>query len=317
MSSLGHGAEIVLFILQAVTVKFLIAVGAPPAQGLQRGCGAAAWCRRWGGSIILPQTWSNNKKKLKRKLHTQAAMQIHLKTTNIQAHMKSQKTTRNLKRKSQYLSTLLRCKKMFASLTVLVQSLSSSAVINSGIQHTMYTTLQLTLFLQASHDLYISEILQLIAHRDGVIWCAELTVYGGLRAQGGVHAWDSWKHSGIPITTSYTSHINPNNIPYGFCKSFPLLLGRITLNSKIKAGTEMMAMRSVWTNKGQGEKRKICIIMVTGQGSPKRKEQWRCTFILIQNIYKTIESISFCLSYWKINLLPRHFLWITRDRFFL
>ncbi|TNN52065.1 hypothetical protein EYF80_037725 [Liparis tanakae] len=37
---------------------------------------------------------------------------------------------------------------------------------------------------KASHDLDISEILQFIAHRDGVIGCAEFTVYGGLRAQG-------------------------------------------------------------------------------------------------------------------------------------
>lgn len=46
MVALGHGAELVLFVLQAVTVKFLIAVGAAPPQGMQRGGGAASGCSR-------------------------------------------------------------------------------------------------------------------------------------------------------------------------------------------------------------------------------------------------------------------------------
>lgn len=45
--------------------------------------------------------------------------------------------------------------------------------------NTCFWTL-LTLLLKASHDLDIGEILQLVAHRDGVIRGAELTVYGGL-----------------------------------------------------------------------------------------------------------------------------------------
>lgn len=45
-----------------------------------------------------------------------------------------------------------------------------------------------TLLLKASHDLDIGEILQLVAHGDGVVRGAELTVYGRLRAQGRLHA---------------------------------------------------------------------------------------------------------------------------------
>lgn len=57
------------------------------------------------------------------------------------------------------------------------------------------TELELTLFLQASHDLDISEVLELVAHRDGVVWRAELTVYRRLRAEGRLRTWDTWNSS--------------------------------------------------------------------------------------------------------------------------
>lgn len=61
------------------------------------------------------------------------------------------------------------------------------ANINVGVPNTCAATL-LTLLLKASHDLDIGEVLQLVAHRDGVVRGAELTVYGRLRAQGRLHA---------------------------------------------------------------------------------------------------------------------------------
>lgn len=60
-------------------------------------------------------------------------------------------------------------------------------IINVGVPNTCAASL-LTLLLKASHDLDIGEVLQLVAHRDGVVRGAELTVYGRLRAQGRLHA---------------------------------------------------------------------------------------------------------------------------------
>lgn len=42
----------------------------------------------------------------------------------------------------------------------------------------------LTLLLQAGHDLDISEVLQFVAHGDGVVRGAQLAVHRGLGAQG-------------------------------------------------------------------------------------------------------------------------------------
>lgn len=52
-------------------------------------------------------------------------------------------------------------------------------IINVGVPNTCAASL-LTLLLKASHDLDIGEVLQLVAHRDGVVRGAELTVYGRL-----------------------------------------------------------------------------------------------------------------------------------------
>lgn len=60
-------------------------------------------------------------------------------------------------------------------------------VINAFVSNTCTETL-LTLLLQPSHDLDVSEVLELVTHRDGVVRGAELTVYGRLRAQGRLHA---------------------------------------------------------------------------------------------------------------------------------
>lgn len=76
-----------------------------------------------------------------------------------------------------------------------------------------HSGLVLTFFLEASHDLDISEILQLIAHRDGVIRGAELAVYGGLGAQS---RWDACETGKTPVNTVHLRPSSTEEAPYEF-----------------------------------------------------------------------------------------------------
>lgn len=87
------------------------------------------------------------------------------------------------------------CRVVYYQEAQMTPSHTRANIINVGVPNTCAATL-LTLLLKASHDLDIGEVLQLVAHRDGVVRGAELTVYGRLRAQGRLHAWRTcWEHS--------------------------------------------------------------------------------------------------------------------------